>query len=233
MHAKAFGSVALAAMLIAGAALSAQSRSADLPKSSTAPAGAQPVTASDREFIAEMTSAGLVEMQLAQMTVEQAASEDVKAYGQTMLRDHGQANAELAQIAKQLKVTPPKTLDRKQQDLVAKLSKLRGPEFDREYMAAMVESHRNAADQLRVHVGPIRQQTRDATGVPSTAADAPTAPAPERTAAAAGVAGGDASAVGTTGLEQGAPALREWAAKTLPAVEQHLKQAEDLQKTTR
>ena len=229
MHVKVVGSAALAAMLVMGGGAAAQSQSAQAPKSSTAPAGASAVTASDREFIAVMTVAGLAEMQLAQLTVEQASSEDVKAYGQMMLRDHGQANAELAQIAKTLNVTPPKALDREHQELVTKLSKLRGPEFDREYMAMMVKSHRDVADQLRVHAGPLNPQTTQAEPGAPAAAEGLTSPAPERSATAAGITGGDASPVGTSGLEQGAPALRQWAAKTLPAVEQHLKRAQDLQ----
>lgn len=231
MHAKAFGTAAIAVMLATGGPAAGQSQSAQTPKSSTVPAGAPTVSADDREFIAEMTMAGLFEAQLAQMTVEQAASEDVKAYGQMMLRDHGQANAELAAIARQMKVTPPKTLDRKHQEIVTRLSKLRGPEFDRDYMAVMVDSHRDAVDQLRIQAGPLQPQTtQNEAGAPGTPAE--NAPPQARTAAAAGVAGGDGSAVGTSGLEQGTPALRQWAARTLPAVEQHLAQAEDLQKKT-
>jgi putative membrane protein len=231
MHANAFRTAAIVVMLATGGVAAAQSQSAQGPKSSTAPAGAPIVSADDREFIAEMTMAGLFETQLAQMTVEQAASEEVKAYGQMMLRDHGPANAELAAIAKQMKVTPPTPLDRKHQEIVTRLSKLRGPEFDREYMAVMVDSHRDALDQLRIQAGPLQPQTTQNEAGPRDTADG--APPHDRTAAATGVARSDGSAVGTSGLDQGAPALRQWAARTLPAVEQHLAQAEDLQKKTR
>jgi putative membrane protein len=232
MHVKTFGTAVIVAILATGAATAGQSQSAQTPKSSTAPAGAPSVSANDREFIAEMTMAGLFETQLAQMTVEQAASEDVKGYGQMMLRDHGQANAELAAIAKQMKVTPPKTLDRKHQELVTKLSKLRGPEFDREYMAAMVDSHRSAVDQLRIQAGPLQPQSAGNGAGASTTTPAGASPQ-DRTAAIGGVAGGDGTAIGTSGLDHAAPALGQWAANTLPAVEQHLAQAEALHKKTR
>ena len=106
-----------------------------------------------REFINHMTIAGLAEVQLGEMASKQASSPDVKAFGQMMVKDHSQANKELARVASQLNVQLPTDLDEKHNSLKIKLSNLQGAEFDREYMNAMVEGHQEAASQLRAHAG--------------------------------------------------------------------------------
>ena len=96
-----------------------------------------------------MTIAGLAEVQLGKMATERAANADVKAFGQMMVKDHTQANNELKQLASQLKVQTPTELDQKHKELVDKLSKLQGSEFDREYMNAMVQGHQEVLGKLR------------------------------------------------------------------------------------
>ena len=60
-----------------------------------------------REFINQMSIAGMAEVQLGTLASERGTNPDVKAFGQMMVKDHLQANKELAQIAAQLKVQPP------------------------------------------------------------------------------------------------------------------------------
>ena len=75
--------------------------------------------------------------------------DDVKAFGQMMVKDHTRANTEVTQIAKQLNVTPPTHLDMKHRELIDRLSKLKGAEFDREYVTAMVMGHEEVSAKLR------------------------------------------------------------------------------------
>ena len=149
-------------------------------------------------FVTQMAIAGMAEVELGRMASERAASADVKMFGQMMVKDHTQANNELTRIASQMKIEMPKQLDQKHRDLVDRLSKLKGAEFDREYMNAMVPGHEEVAKQLRSRPG---GQTT------SKSQESPT---------------------GTSGVE-GEQALNQWAAKTLPTVEQHLENAREIQ----
>jgi putative membrane protein len=58
-----------------------------------------------------------------------------------MVEDHTKANDELKQIAAQKKVTLPPDVNPTHKQLMEKLSKLSGADFDKEYVRAMVEAH--------------------------------------------------------------------------------------------
>jgi len=152
-----------------------------------------------KTFITQMAAGGMAEVQLGRMASQRAANADVKAYGQMMVKDHTQADNELKQVASQMKVALPKQLDQKHRDLAARLSKLKGAAFDREYMNAMVADHEEVATQLRAWSG---------------------------NASAANTTG--SATVGTSGRAQGDGPVMQWAAKTLPAVEHHLEEARSL-----
>jgi putative membrane protein len=156
-----------------------------------------------REFITQMTIAGMAEVQLGKMAEEHGANPDVKSFGQMMVKDHTQANKELAEVASQLKVQPPTQLDQKHRELADRLSKLQGSAFDREYMSAMVKGHEDVASQLRMRTG-----NRMTSATPAT---------PDRSAEPVGTTGG------------GEQALTQWAIKTLPAVQQHLERAREIE----
>ena len=94
-----------------------------------------------RNFVDAMAIAGMAEVQLGKLAAERATSADIKAFGQMMVRDHSKANDDLKRVAARLKLEPSTQLDQKHRDVVERLTKLNGPEFDREYVAAMVHGH--------------------------------------------------------------------------------------------
>lgn len=144
-----------------------------------------------RSFVNDMAVAGMAEVELGRLAADRAASADVKSFGQMMVTDHTKANDELKQVAAQLNIQPPAQVDQKHRDLANRLSKMKGTEFDREYMTAMVQGHQEVLSKLRERAG-------------------------SQTPSAAGGASGE-------------QALTQWAAKTAPAVQQHLDRAKDVQ----
>ena len=86
----------------------------------------QAARADAQGFIQDMTIAGLTEVQLGKIATERAASADVKAFGQMMVKDHSQAGDELKQVASQLKIQPPTQLDQKHKDLVGQAHEAAG-----------------------------------------------------------------------------------------------------------
>jgi len=102
-----------------------------------------------REFVNRMGAAGLAEVELGKLASERAMDADVRAFAQMMVRDHSRADDQLSKIASQLNIQMPTQLDPVHRELADRLSKLKGAEFDREYMAAMVKGHEDVAGLLR------------------------------------------------------------------------------------
>jgi putative membrane protein len=95
----------------------------------------------DMQFATTAAKGGIAEVALGQMAEKKAQSADVKAFGQRMATDHKKANDELNAAAKADGVTIPQGLTGEHNADAAKLSKLSGGEFDREYMKLMVDDH--------------------------------------------------------------------------------------------
>src|SRR5207248_3160534 len=81
------------------------------------------------------------EVKLGEYAMTAASSEAVKKFGKRMVDDHSKANKELKTLAADKGVTLPSTLDKKCQEVYDKLAKIKGAEFDKEYMRHMVEDH--------------------------------------------------------------------------------------------
>ena len=112
----------------------------------SAPAQKAGFSPAGKSFIKDASSAGLVEVELGRVAHDKGSSQDVKAYGDRMVLDHGKADEELKGIAAQKNVKLPLQVERKHTTMIAMLSRLSGPEFDRKYMLSMVEHHiRNIA----------------------------------------------------------------------------------------
>lgn len=96
----------------------------------------------DADFFDDASQGSLLEVKLGQLAAKNAASDEVKKYGQRMVEDHTRLNQQLNQLAAGKKgMTVPQVLDKKHQDVVDKLSQYAGAKFDREYMSRMVSDH--------------------------------------------------------------------------------------------
>ena len=98
-----------------------------------------------------MSQANMAEVKLGQLAAERASNAQVKQFGRRMVTDHQKANNELKQIASKMAVQLPTAADAKHQELYDRLSKLKGAEFDKEYMKAMVDGHQEVAQELERH----------------------------------------------------------------------------------
>ncbi len=85
---------------------------------------------------------GMAEVALGRLAAERGSSDAVKAFGQKMVKDHSKAGKALETLAKEKKVILPTKLMPAHQEIMAKLSKLKGEDFDHAYVAAMVTAHK-------------------------------------------------------------------------------------------
>jgi putative membrane protein len=99
---------------------------------------------SDAAFMQEAAMDGMLEVELGRLALQNAASDEVKRFGQQMIDDHSKANDELKSLAQTEGVMLPTHLDSKHAKEVQRMQKLNGAQFDREYMKMMHEDHHHA-----------------------------------------------------------------------------------------
>ena len=95
----------------------------------------------ERTFLQSASNGGLAEVELGKLAEQRASNADVKNFGARMVKDHTAANKELATLAARKGVSFPTRIDRKDEELRDRLSKLSGPAFDRAYMQEMTADH--------------------------------------------------------------------------------------------
>ena len=103
--------------------------------------GVSAMTPGDKEFVSDAGMDGMFEVQAGNLALQKAQSADVKTFAQRMVADHGMANAELAQLATTKGLALPTELGGPMKDAFEHLESLSGAEFDKAYMAHMVEGH--------------------------------------------------------------------------------------------
>jgi len=173
----------------------------------TADTASRDVSASDKNFVNDMLSDGMAEVELARLAADHAANADVKQFAQSMIDDHSKAGEQLKQVATTYAIPQDAKIDDKHQDLMDKLTKLRGADFDKEYMGAMVDGHEDVVRELRSRVDENRSLTDRVTGKnPENPADVK----PEQSD------------------NQVKASVNQWAADTLPTVERHLDRAKEI-----
>jgi putative membrane protein len=165
------------------------------------------VSASDRDFVNDMLSDGMAEVELARLAKERATNPEVKQFAQMMIEDHTKAGDKLKQIASTYSIPQDAKIDEKHKDLIDKLMKVRGPDFDKEYMKAMVDGHEDVVRRLRSRVDENRSLGDRLTGKnPENPASVKPEPAGDRVTMA----------------------INQWAADALPVVERHLDRAKQI-----
>lgn len=99
------------------------------------------VDETDRKFMQEAAIGNEAEIQLGQMAQQKAASPEVKSFGERMIKDHSSADDKLKNIAQSQHISLPVALDPQHKNQAAALSRLSGPQFDKEYVKLMVQEH--------------------------------------------------------------------------------------------
>jgi putative membrane protein len=105
--------------------------------------GSEQLASADRKFVLEAASAGMFEVQAAQLAQTKAQDSAAKSYAKQMIQDHEKNNRQLMQIAQSKGITPPTRLEAKHQSMLTKLQKADGDEFDEQYGKIMDQSHRD------------------------------------------------------------------------------------------
>jgi putative membrane protein len=103
----------------------------------------------EERFMKEAASGGLMEVELGKIAADKGSHQRVKEFGKRMQADHSKANEQLKKIAAKKGVDLPTEPSGEHKSTMDKLTKLSGAEFDREYMDAMVDDHKEDIEKFR------------------------------------------------------------------------------------
>jgi putative membrane protein len=178
---------------------------------------ANAATSGDKDFVRDVGIANTAEIELGRLAQDRASSRQVKEFAQMMIDDHTKARDALNAVASKHHVPTTALLDDKHRELKDKLSGLKGAEFDREYMQAMVDGHEDVLDTLESRVdkdklADWKTQMKDALTTKKEPASAVTI-TPEHSDNAATMD------------------INQWAADTYPVVARHLDKANTINDT--
>jgi len=95
----------------------------------------------DETFVYKASAAGLAEVNAANIAVKQASDPAVKRFAEHMITDHTKANKELIDLANKTRAKVAPQMDEEHQKMAARLLRLTGADFDREYMTGQVRDH--------------------------------------------------------------------------------------------
>jgi putative membrane protein len=96
----------------------------------------------ENSFLMKAAQGGMAEVELGRLAAEKAQNAEVKKFAQKMIEDHSNANTELKSLATKKGVTVPSDVGAEHKASMDKLKNLSGAEFDKAYVAAMVEDHK-------------------------------------------------------------------------------------------
>jgi putative membrane protein len=115
------------------------------PKAGGAAAERAQLRPADQTFVTKAANGGMFEVQSSELAVDRAQNAEVKSFARQMIKDHGKANKELQSAASDLGANVPSALDAKHAQALQKLQGIQeGPEFDRAYVQAQRDAHREA-----------------------------------------------------------------------------------------
>ena len=107
------------------------------------------VSTDDAQFVTEAASGGMMEVELGNYAGTAAKSKGVKDFGAMMVRDHSRMGDELKNLATRKNLVVPQTMGNDQQQMVERLRKKTGAEFDKDYIDMMVNDHKEDIEKFR------------------------------------------------------------------------------------
>jgi putative membrane protein len=172
------------------------------------------VSAGDRDFVRDVATMNMAELDLSRTALNRAADTNVKKFAQMMVDDHTAAGDKLKAVASQHNIEVPAQLDDKHQDKGQKISEKQGLEFDKAYADAMVDGHQDFVDKLESRIDKDTlskwkaRHTNHATGEKA-----------------------EVEATAVTAEKSDNPitqSINQWAAETYPVAYAHLQAAKDM-----
>lgn len=101
-----------------------------------------PAFADTTEFLTKAIKGDNSESQLGALAVRSSHNAQVRRFGAMLVQDHGKARRQTVPVAERHGVPVPTAMAEEARSEFAKLLRMRGPAFDREFSRYMVDDHR-------------------------------------------------------------------------------------------
>lgn len=98
----------------------------------------------DQSFVEKAAKANMAEIDLSKLAQSKSSDQQVRAYADQIIKDHTQAGDELRKIAGSKKLMVPAAPADKEKQMVDKLQKKSGADFDHAYLKVMEKMHGRA-----------------------------------------------------------------------------------------
>ncbi|MBC7702219.1 DUF4142 domain-containing protein [Aquabacterium sp.] len=136
--------------------LSREPTAAGMPNTPSPTAAATALNAAEKRFLSDAASGGQYELALAQLAKANASDSAVRSYAAMLVSDHTMANQKLQSLAQRRNVVLPTILPPDKQQVIDRLTKVTGPEFDQQFIQ-MVGLHDHKTD-----IGLFEKASREA-----------------------------------------------------------------------
>jgi putative membrane protein len=102
-----------------------------------------PLANSADAFVTNAAISDMYEIEAGRLAAEKAKSPEVKAFGETMVKDHTTTSTRLKEVlaSANLNMTPPTALDARRQGMVDNLKAASAEEFDKAYLDQQIAAH--------------------------------------------------------------------------------------------
>lgn len=107
-----------------------------------------PATVPD-EFVNNAVKGGMMEVTLGKLAQANSSNDDIKEYGRMLERDHEAANNQLKAVAQAEHIAIPVAMADEQNMHINHLQNLKGIEFDKAFIAMMVDDHSKNIDEFK------------------------------------------------------------------------------------
>jgi putative membrane protein len=115
---------------------------------SRARADEKQLVAKAEDFLARASEWNSVQKELATFASKNATAQEVKDLGTRLASSHTGMEKDFLKSAKELKISIPNAPNKEDRDQIAAIEKLKGNDFDRKFVAFVIESHEKALKQI-------------------------------------------------------------------------------------
>lgn len=95
------------------------------------------------QYVQKAAEGNRAEIELGQLALRKSEDQQVQQLAGRIIDDHRAANSRLQEIAEVMDIRLGEGLTQRHRQLMQRLSELTGDEFNREYLEAIVQAHRN------------------------------------------------------------------------------------------
>ena len=115
-------------------------------------------SSADATFIKKAANGGMTEVELGKIAQDKGKKDDVKTFGERMVKDHGKANDDLKSVASKMNVEVPDKVNAKHQATIDKFSKMSAESFDAAYVQQMLKDHKKTVAEFEQAQGEVKNE---------------------------------------------------------------------------